>query len=126
MRYRPGAAIFLFWLIEKPRLLRRAVPWAGLAFFLGSAPFWIGTIESNFASFNIVAPPGLPNDLTRILRQSYLKMVESREYVEEAIKRNFDVGRPNTGEEIADYVTNTLMAFPAETIREYRSYVEKQ
>ena len=74
----------------------------------------------------VIAPPGLPDDLTRILRQSYLKMVESREYVEEAIKRNFDVGRPNTGEEITDYVTNTLMAFPAETIREYRSYVEKQ
>ncbi len=34
--------------------------------------------------------------------------------------------RPNTGEEITDYVTNTLMAFPTETIREYRSYVEKQ
>ena len=74
----------------------------------------------------VIAPPGLPDDLTRMLRQSYLKMVESREYVEEAIKRNLDVGRPNTGEEITDYVTNTLMAFPAETIREYRSYVEKQ
>jgi tripartite-type tricarboxylate transporter receptor subunit TctC len=74
----------------------------------------------------VIAPPGLPADLTRILRQSYLKMVESPDYVEEAIKRNFDVGRPNTGEEITDYVTNTLMSFPAETIREYRSYVEKQ
>jgi len=74
----------------------------------------------------VIAPPGLPDDLTRVLRQSYLKMVASREYVVEAIKRNFDVGRPNTGEEIADYVTNTLMSFPSETIREYRSYVEKQ
>jgi len=26
----------------------------------------------------VIAPPGLPDDLTRILRQSYLKMVESR------------------------------------------------
>jgi len=73
----------------------------------------------------LIAPPGLPDDLTRTLRQSYLKMVESHEYVEEAVKRNFDIGRPNSGEEIANYVTNTLMTFPADTIREYRSYVEK-
>lgn len=74
----------------------------------------------------VIAPPGLPDDLTRILRQSYLKMVASRDYLDEAVKRGFDVGRPNTGEDIADYVTRTLLTFPAETIREYRSYVEKQ
>jgi hypothetical protein len=74
----------------------------------------------------VIAPPGLPDELTRILRQSYLKMVASREYHDEAVKRNFDVGRPNTGEEITAYVADTLLNFPAETIREYRSYVEKQ
>jgi len=46
--------------------------------------------------------------------------------VEEAIKRNLDVGRPNTGEEITDYVTQHAHGLSAETIREYRSYVEKQ
>jgi tripartite-type tricarboxylate transporter receptor subunit TctC len=74
----------------------------------------------------VIAPPGLPEVLTRILRQSYLKMVASREYQDEAVKRGLDLGRPNTGEEIAAYVTNTLMSFPAETVREYRGYVEKQ
>lgn len=74
----------------------------------------------------VIAPPGLPDDLTRILRQSYLRMVASQDYLTEAVKRGFDVGRPNTGEEIAAYVADTLLAFPAETIREYRSYVEKQ
>jgi ABC-type amino acid transport substrate-binding protein len=74
----------------------------------------------------VIAPPGLPGELTRILRQSYLKMVASREYHDEAVKRGFDVGRPNTGEEITAYVADTLLNFPAETIREYRSYVEKQ
>jgi hypothetical protein len=52
--------------------------------------------------------------------------VASREYLDEAVKRGFDVGRPNAGEEIAAYVSNKLMTFPAETIREYRSYVERQ
>jgi hypothetical protein len=74
----------------------------------------------------VVAPPGLPDDLTRILRQSYLAMATSKEYVDEAVKRNFDVGRPNTGEEIAEYVSEKLMNFPIDTINEYKSYVERQ
>jgi len=74
----------------------------------------------------VIAPPGVPDDLTRTLRQSYLRMVASREYFDEAVKRGFEVGKPNTGEEIAAYVTHTLLNFPAETIREYRSYVERQ
>lgn len=74
----------------------------------------------------VVAPPGLPDDLTRILRQSYLAMASSKEYVEEAVKRNFDVGRPNSGEEIAEYVSEKLMNFPIDTINEYRSYVERK
>ena len=74
----------------------------------------------------LIAPPGLPGDLTRTLRESYLKMVASSEYIDEAIKRGFDIGKPNTGEEIAGYVADKLMASPADTIREYRSYVERQ
>jgi tripartite-type tricarboxylate transporter receptor subunit TctC len=74
----------------------------------------------------LIAPPGLPDALTRTLRESYLKMVASSEYIDEAIKRGFDIGKPNTGEEIAAYVADKLMASPADTIREYRSYVERQ
>ncbi len=74
----------------------------------------------------VIAPPGLSAELTRVLRQSYLKMVASKPYLDEAVKRGFDVGQPNTGEEIAAYVAGTLMAFPAETINEYRSYIEKK
>jgi tripartite-type tricarboxylate transporter receptor subunit TctC len=74
----------------------------------------------------LVAPPGLPDRLTRTLRQSYLKMAASSEYLDEAVKRGFDVGKPNSGEEITAYVSDKLMAFPTETIREYRSYVERQ
>jgi tripartite-type tricarboxylate transporter receptor subunit TctC len=74
----------------------------------------------------VVAPPGLPDDLTRTLRQSYLTMATSKEYVDEAVKRGFDIGRPNSGEEIAEYVEKKLLTFPPETIREYRSYIERQ
>ena len=72
----------------------------------------------------VVAPPGLPDDVTRTLRASYLKMVATKEYQDEAIKRGFDIGTPNTGEAIAAYVANTLMAFPADTVEEYQSYVK--
>jgi hypothetical protein len=74
----------------------------------------------------LIAPPGLPDDVARILRQSYVRMVASREYLDEAAKRAIDVGRPNTGEELAEYVSKNLSAFPADTVREYREYVERQ
>jgi tripartite-type tricarboxylate transporter receptor subunit TctC len=74
----------------------------------------------------VVAPPGVPAEVTRVLREAYLKMVATGEYREEAGKRGFDVGTPNSGEAIGDYVTNTLMKFPAETIAEYRTYVERR
>lgn len=74
----------------------------------------------------VVAPPGLPGELTRVLRAAYLAMVATAEYRDEAVKRGFDIGTPNDGEAIADYVTNTLSKFPAETIAEYRSYVERR
>jgi tripartite-type tricarboxylate transporter receptor subunit TctC len=73
----------------------------------------------------VIAPPGLPDDVTRTLRQSYLKMVASKDYQDDASKRGFDIGTPNTGEELAAYVATKLSSFPAETIKEYRDYVER-
>jgi hypothetical protein len=71
----------------------------------------------------LIAPPGVPADLTRTLRQSYLAMVASKEYLDEAVKRGLDIGQPNTGEELAQFAAK-LTAFPAETVEEYRRYVE--
>jgi 4-amino-4-deoxy-L-arabinose transferase-like glycosyltransferase len=65
-----GAAIVLFWAIERPRLLLRAVLWAGLAFFIGSAPFWYETIQTHFATFDVATPPvaRFSHRLSRMLR----------------------------------------------------------
>ena len=68
----------------------------------------------------------MPAELTRTLRAAYLEMVATAEYRDEAVKRGFDVGTPNDGEAITDYVANTLTNFPAETIAEYRTYVERR
>lgn len=74
----------------------------------------------------VIAPPGMPAALTRTLRAAYLEMVATAEYRDEAVKRGFDVGTPNDGQAITDYVTSTLTNFPAETIAEYRTYVERR
>jgi len=74
----------------------------------------------------VIAPPGVPDDLTRVLRQSYLNMVASKDYLDEAGRRGLDIGQPSTGEELARFVATKLTSFPAETIEEYRRYVERQ
>jgi len=74
----------------------------------------------------VIAPPGLPAELTNMLRAAYLDMVATAEYRDEAIKRGFDIGAPNDGKAITEYVTKTFANFPAETIAEYRSYVERR
>jgi hypothetical protein len=50
-------AIVLFWLIERPSLVWLAPRWVGLPFFLGSLPFWVGSIEARFKTFEIATPP---------------------------------------------------------------------
>jgi tripartite-type tricarboxylate transporter receptor subunit TctC len=74
----------------------------------------------------VIAPPGVPDTLTRILRRSYLNMIASNDYQDEAMKRGLDLGQPNTGEELAQFVATKLAAFPPETIEEYRRYVDRQ
>jgi hypothetical protein len=72
----------------------------------------------------VIGPPGLSEEVTRTLRQAYLKMVASQDYVDEAVKRGLDLGQPNTGEELAQFVATKLTSFPLETIEEYRRFVE--
>jgi len=70
----------------------------------------------------LVAPPNLPADITRTLREAYLQTVSSKEYIAEAGKRGFEVGRPNRGEEIADTIAKNLSNIPADVSEEFRSY----
>src|SRR5262249_60814885 len=74
----------------------------------------------------VVAPPGMADDLTRVLRQSYLSMATSKAYTDEAVKRGFDVGRPNSGEGMSADVAEEVRNFPIDTINEYRNYVERR
>jgi tripartite-type tricarboxylate transporter receptor subunit TctC len=73
----------------------------------------------------LIGPPGMSEGVTATLRQAYLKMVASPDYVAEAVKRGLDIGDPNTGEELAQFAV-TLTSFPAGTVAEYRRFVEHQ
>jgi ABC-type amino acid transport substrate-binding protein len=72
----------------------------------------------------LIGPPGMTEDVARTLRQAYLKMVASQDYLDEAVKRGLDIGQPNTGEELSQFVATKLTSFPPETIEEYRRFVE--
>jgi tripartite-type tricarboxylate transporter receptor subunit TctC len=72
----------------------------------------------------VIAPPDLPAEITRVLRESYLSAISSKDYQEQAAKRGFEVGKPNPGAEIADYIANNLSNVPPEVIGEFRSYMQ--
>jgi tripartite-type tricarboxylate transporter receptor subunit TctC len=72
----------------------------------------------------VIAPPDLPADVTRVLRESYLTAITSREYQEQAAKRGFEVGKPNSGQEIADYIASNLSTVSPEVIHEFRTYMQ--
>ncbi len=55
-----GTAILAFWLIEKPRLVLQAIPWAGGAFMLASAPFWYVSVLTRFDTLFVVGAPPPP------------------------------------------------------------------
>ena len=52
----------------------------------------------------LVAPPGVDSEKIKILRDAYVRVVTNKEYVAEAAKRGFNVGKPNAGETIAAYL----------------------
>jgi tripartite-type tricarboxylate transporter receptor subunit TctC len=72
----------------------------------------------------LVAPPDVPEDVTRTLRAAYWAAVSSKDYKEQASKRGFEVGAPNSGEEIAEYIAKNLSNVPADVTGEFRSYAQ--
>jgi tripartite-type tricarboxylate transporter receptor subunit TctC len=72
----------------------------------------------------LVAPPGVSPEKVKILREAYLQMVTSKEYVTEASKRGFAVGKPNSGEEIGAYLQSSFAHVAPETKAEFLSYTK--
>jgi tripartite-type tricarboxylate transporter receptor subunit TctC len=53
----------------------------------------------NFGNFPTVAPPGIPADRTKILRDAYVKALAEPDFLDEAKKRNWDID-PIAAEEL--------------------------
>jgi tripartite-type tricarboxylate transporter receptor subunit TctC len=70
----------------------------------------------------VVAPPGVDPQRAGILRDAYLKTVTSPAYIAQATKRGFDVGHPNLGNELGEYLKASLSAVPPDVIAEFRQY----
>jgi tripartite-type tricarboxylate transporter receptor subunit TctC len=66
----------------------------------------------------ITAPPGMPAERTKILREAYAKAVRDPELLAEAQKRNWDVD-PLTGEEL-ETLAKEVVAQPPEVIEKMK------
>lgn len=62
----------------------------------------------------IVAPPSLPPDRVKILRDAFMKTMSDRELLEEAKKKNLDI-TPTTGEEL-ESLAKEVIAQPPEVV----------
>jgi tripartite-type tricarboxylate transporter receptor subunit TctC len=70
----------------------------------------------------LVAPPGVPPERVKILRDAYLRVVTNKEYIAEATKRGFAVGKPNPGEEIRAYLQKSFANVTPATKAEFLTY----
>ena len=71
----------------------------------------------------LIAPPGLAKETAAILRDAYVAMGSSKEYIEEAARRGIDIGKPGHGAALQGFVATSLGDIPKEVVDEYRGYV---
>lgn len=70
----------------------------------------------------LVAPPGIPKEQAKMLRDAYVKTVTDPVYIAEAKKRGFEVSTPNSGEQLAKFLDDNLTNVPPEIIAEFKRY----
>jgi tripartite-type tricarboxylate transporter receptor subunit TctC len=70
----------------------------------------------------LMGPPGIPADRLDILRKSYLRLMEDKEYREEADRRGLPVGRAIGGVELQRLIAQRLFGVPEPVVREYLAF----
>lgn len=71
----------------------------------------------------IVAPPGIPADQLKILREAFLKTMKDPELLAEAKRKNFDIS-PSTGEEL-EALARQVMYQPPEIVNRVKELMEQ-
>jgi tripartite-type tricarboxylate transporter receptor subunit TctC len=70
----------------------------------------------------LVAPPGVPPDRVKILRDAYLRVVTNKDYIAEATRRGFSVGKPNQGDDIRAFLQKSFATVTPATKAEFLTY----
>ncbi len=70
----------------------------------------------------VIGPPGIPAPITEILRKAYLETVTSTEYIEEAKKRGFELGTPNLGTELTEYIDKNLSNVSPQVLEDFQEF----
>ena len=73
----------------------------------------------------VIGPPGLPGDVTEILRNGYERMASSAEYQNQLRQRSLDVGKVNRGDALAREVTAAFAEASDDVVAEYRAFATK-
>ena len=71
----------------------------------------------------IVAPPGIPTERLKILREAFLKTMKDPELLAEAKRKNFDI-TPSTGEEL-ESLAKLVMTQPPEIVNRVKVLMEQ-
>lgn len=70
----------------------------------------------------LMGPPGIPADRLDILRKSYMRLMEDKEYREEADKRGLPVGRAIGGADLQKLIAQRLFGVPEPVVQEYLAF----
>ena len=70
----------------------------------------------------VIGPPGIPPAITDVLSKAYLETVNSPEYIEEAKKRGFELGTPNRGSELTDYIEKNLSNVSPQVLEDFQEF----
>ncbi|HWG05934.1 MAG TPA: hypothetical protein VG271_13050 [Beijerinckiaceae bacterium] len=69
----------------------------------------------------VLAPPGLPPEVAKELRDAYVAMASSEDYQRDAAKRDIEVGKPSSGADLQAYVEGALSKVDPDVIAEFVS-----
>jgi tripartite-type tricarboxylate transporter receptor subunit TctC len=70
----------------------------------------------------LLGPPGMPKERLDILRASYLRLMEDKDYRAEADKRGLPVGRALSGAELHKLIVRSLSDVPDRVAKEYMAF----
>jgi tripartite-type tricarboxylate transporter receptor subunit TctC len=70
----------------------------------------------------LLGPPGIPKERLDILRASYMRLMEDKDYRAEADKRGLPVGRALSSADLHKLIAQSLSHLPERVVKEYMAF----